>query len=448
MSERASERRHLLIRMESGQFDDAPQDQDLHDILPNQLNLNEAEAEAEVAAVNPVPNDREAHPDNENEYEYEYEDEDDDYYYDDVSGKIHHSGGPNANRQQPQPPQPQGGQALSKFQPADKVFKRYNNKINVDAYTGPSLNPVEEQVVRKNEKERYRVKDKADRATIEQVLDPRTRMILFKLLNQGVIDTINGCISTGKEANVYHCTNKEGLDRAIKVYKTSILVFKDREKYVNGEYRFRQGYGKKNPRKMVKTWAEKEMRNLTRLYNAGLRCPKPLLLRSHVLLMSFLGTDGWNAPRLQDVEISESKARELYYDLMLDVRKLFHTCKLVHGDLSEYNILLHDGKAYLIDVSQSVEHDHPHALEFLRKDLNNLKEFFRRKNVAVLSLRESFDFVVDPNIEDNEVEDLLGQLSEKASGKTVEEREQEEDELFKQIYIPRRLDEVSSVKQP
>ena len=89
-------------------------------------------------------------------------------------------------------------------------------------------------------------------------------------------------------------------------------MFKDRDKYVTGEFRFRQGYGKKNPRKMVRTWAEKEMRNLSRLYAAGLTCPKPILLRSHVLLMEFLGTDGWPAPRLKDVELSQSKSRELY----------------------------------------------------------------------------------------------------------------------------------------
>nr|CAD7414912.1 unnamed protein product [Timema cristinae] len=68
-------------------------------------------------------------------------------------------------------------------------------------------------------------------------MDPRTRMILFKLLNRGTIASINGCISTGKEANVYHATSKSGEDRAIKIYKTSILIFKDRDKYVSGEFR-------------------------------------------------------------------------------------------------------------------------------------------------------------------------------------------------------------------
>ena len=105
---------------------------------------------------------------------------------------------------------------------------------------------------------KIRSKDKSDRATAEQVLDPRTRMILFKLLNRRYISEINGCVSTGKEANVYFASSPEG-DCAIKVYKTSILVFKDRDKYFTGEFRFRHGYARRNPRKMVRLWAEKEM---------------------------------------------------------------------------------------------------------------------------------------------------------------------------------------------
>ena len=57
--------------------------------------------------------------------------------------------------------------------------------------------------------------------------------------------------------------------------------------------------------------------------------------------MEFLGSDGWPSPRLRDVEVGESKSRELYWDLCLDVRRIYHDCKLVHGDLSEFNILYH-----------------------------------------------------------------------------------------------------------
>ena len=93
-------------------------------------------------------------------------------------------------------------------------------------------------------------------------------------------------------------------EMAIKIYKTSILVFKDRDRYVTGEFRFRRGYNKKNPRKMVKVWAEKEMRNLIRIRSAGVRCPTPLFLRQHVLGMTFIGKKGWPAPRLKDAQLT------------------------------------------------------------------------------------------------------------------------------------------------
>ena len=356
---------------------------------------------------------------------------------------------------------PQGASTkLSHYQPAEKMLKKYTGKIHMG------------EVVMGGESG-GRVRDKADRATVEQVMDPRTRMILFKLLNRGFIQEINGCISTGrlkeqhfkqhfqnhnlagKEANVYHCTGRGGEDgkdeeedslphhRAIKIYKTSILVFKDRDKYVSGEFRFRQGYGRKNPRKMVQTWAEKEMRNLVRLHGAGVPSPKPLLLRSHVLLMEFLGRDGWPAPRLKDAALSESKARELYRSVLVSVRRMYHQCKLVHGDLSEYNMLYHQGDAFIIDVSQSVEHDHPHALEFLRKDLHNVTEFFRKLGVAVLGLRELFDWVVDAR---ENWEERLDALAELAAGRTEEERDAQavvDEEVFKQVFIPRNLADVA-----
>jgi serine/threonine-protein kinase RIO1 len=119
------------------------------------------------------------------------------------------------------------------------------------------------------------------------------------MLNRGVFSEIHGCVSTGKEANVYHAATADGQHLAIKVYKTSILVFKDRDRYVTGDYRFRTGYCRSNPRKMVKTWAEKEMRNLARLRAAGVPAPAPLMLRLHVLVMEFIGDNGVAAPRLK-----------------------------------------------------------------------------------------------------------------------------------------------------
>lgn len=336
---------------------------------------------------------------------------------------------------------------ISTFQPTEKLFKKYINKINVDSYEPMSRNTEKfmNQNDRKLDNERIRVKDKHDRATAEQVMDPRTKMILFKLLNRGIINEINGCISTGKEANVYHATSKDGRDFAVKIFKTSILVFKDRDKYVSGEFRFRNGYCRSNPRKMVRTWAEKEMRNLVRMYNAKLPVPEPIILRSHVLVMTFMGEGGWPSPKLKDVEISQSTARLLYRDCITMMWKMYNICKLVHADLSEFNLLYDKGNLVVIDVSQSVEHDHPHAYEFLRKDCTNVSDFFRKKGVATLTVKELFDFITDSSINENNLEECLEKLSEITASRNFDEmtaQEQIEEEAFKNIYIPKTLTEV------
>ncbi|KAH9936381.1 RIO1 family-domain-containing protein [Fomitopsis serialis] len=370
-------------------------------------------------------------------------------------------------------------------------------------------------VNRKGPSSTANMKDKSDRATSEQVLDPRTRIILFKMIGRGLLYEVNGCVSTGKEANVYHAVTPERRHLALKIYKTSILVFKDRDKYVTGEYRFRRGYSRHNPRKMVRVWAEKEMRNLKRLVTAGIRCPEPVEVRENVLVMGFVGDrEGWASPRLKDAEIPESVIPELYVELLLMTRKMFVECKLVHADLSEYNILYHvedttplptqapphaasnpadppppsseasaetvhtqnenteptrganadttapQGHLYIIDVSQSVEHDHPHAFDFLRADLRNVEDFFAKRGVPAVGLRRAFEFVTRESlVPPGSAEDPAAVLrrwmeepdqapadadGEERSGDEGQSRADaaQEDAVFMRSYIPRTLNEV------
>ncbi|KAK9538267.1 hypothetical protein VZT92_003452 [Zoarces viviparus] len=380
------------------------------------------------------------------------EEEDDEDYDEDEEWAWRSSGGDltkrynrttvscQSNRQNP-------SNMMLRSTPSDKALRKYEHKINLDKlnYADSVINKVT-TMQKQKQANTYRVKDKSDRATVEQVLDPRTRMILFKMLSRGIICEINGCISTGKEANVYHAITSAGESRAIKIYKTSILLFKDRDKYVSGEFRFRHGYCKGNPRKMVRTWAEKEMRNLIRLQTAGIPSPEPKLLRSHVLLMSFIGNDNMPAPLLKNAALSESKARELYLQVLQNMRTMFQDARLVHADLSEFNMLYHNGEAYIIDVSQSVEHDHPHALEFLRKDCSNVNEFFVKRGVAVMTVRELFDFITDPSITCHNMDQYLEKVMVIAAERTSEQRSDQDrvdEEVFKKAYIPRTLTEVS-----
>lgn len=304
-----------------------------------------------------------------------------------------------------------------------------------------------------------RDKDKADRATSELVLDQRTRMILLQMINRGVVSEIHGAISTGKEANVYGAVlhpddGSEPAQKAIKIYKTAILVFKDRERYITGEHRFKGGSEKGNNRKMVKLWAEKEFRNLRRIHSAGIPCPEPISLKLHVLVMDFLGDKkGWAYPRLRDAQVSgDDEWRDLYIQLLGLMRRMYQVCRLVHADLSEYNILYHDQTLYIIDVSQSVEHDHPRSLEFLRMDIKNVGDFFRRKGVDTLADRTVFDFVIESRgpVEGAEMKntvELLYQTRPVVGDDDQAAAEQEVDnEVFRNQYIPQTLEQVYDIE--
>uniref|UniRef100_A0A8C7EUT2 Serine/threonine-protein kinase RIO1 n=2 Tax=Neovison vison TaxID=452646 RepID=A0A8C7EUT2_NEOVI len=441
-------RRLLMSRVVPGQFDDA----DASDSESIDLKTSREQDGVLFEDLHSVSEKMgEGEMEEEEEEEEEASDDDDDWDWDDGVGRFTKScisnarSNPQANRQT------SNCNSAKMSTPADKVLRKFENKINLDKLnvTDSVINKVTEKS-RQKEADMYRIKDKADRATVEQVLDPRTRMILFKMLTRGIISEINGCISTGKEANVYHASTANGESRAIKIYKTSILVFKDRDKYVSGEFRFRHGYCKGNPRKMVKTWAEKEMRNLIRLTTAQIPCPEPILLRSHVLVMGFIGKDDMPAPLLKNVQLSESKARELYLQLIQYMRRMYQDARLVHADLSEFNMLYHSGGVYIIDVSQSVEHDHPHALEFLRKDCANVNDFFLKHSVAVMTVRELFEFVTDPSITHENMDAYLSKAMEIASQRTKEERSSQEhvdEEVFKRAYIPRTLNEVKNYER-
>ncbi|KUI59286.1 Serine/threonine-protein kinase rio1 [Cytospora mali] len=304
-----------------------------------------------------------------------------------------------------------------------------------------------------------RDKDKADRATNELVLDQRTRMILLQMINRGVVSEIHGAISTGKEANVYGAVlhpddGSEPVQRAIKIYKTAILVFKDRERYITGEHRFKGGSEKGNNRKMVKLWAEKEFRNLRRIYTAGIACPEPLSLKLHVMVMSFLGDNkGWAYPKLRDASVtSDDEWRDLYIQLLGIMRRMYQVCKLVHADLSEYNILYYNRRLYMIDVSQSVEHDHPRSLEFLRMDIKNVGDFFRRQGVDLLPDRTVFNFIIAPSgpVEEADMKESIEHLYEARPNVAEDDQAladvEVDNEVFRNQYIPQTLEQVYDIE--
>ena len=95
------------------------------------------------------------------------------------------------------------------------------------------------------------------------------------------------------------------------------------------------------------------------------------------------------------------------------------TCLVILGALVQ-------GELFLIDVSQAVDLDHPRALDFLREDSQHVNAFFRRAGIAVLNTRELFDFIVDPNINDANIDEALRELQVKADTRPLGSKDEDE----------------------
>jgi RIO kinase 1 len=226
-----------------------------------------------------------------------------------------------------------------------------------------------------------------ERATIEEVFDQSTRMVLFRFLSKGILNEVNGVVSAGKEARVYWGKTKEGKELAVKIYLTSSAEFKKgMMMYIEGDYRFKNV--KHDTRSLIFTWAQKEYRNLQEAARAKIRVPTPIALESNVLIMEFLGKDGVSAPTLK--EQPPDDPIKTYKLLLTYMKRLYQKAELVHGDLSEYNLITWKGKLVMFDMSQSVPTSHPLAQFLLNRDITNVNRFFSRIGVKVLSNEEVY----------------------------------------------------------
>ena len=234
--------------------------------------------------------------------------------------------------------------------------------------------------------------------TSEMGLDQKTRLLLYKLVNTSMIlESIDGIISKGKEAVVLHGlgnVHNENMEIpkevAVKIFSTTLNEFKQRDRYIKDDFRFR-GHVKQNNRNIIQLWTEKEFHNLHRLKRSGIKCPTPIVFRKNVLVMEYIG-DGHEKPakKLKDVLLSKAEMITAYDEVVEIMKKMYENARLVHADFSEYNILYHEGEIVVIDLAQAVEPYHPSAFEFLMRDCGNITNFFERNQVPVKTKEELF----------------------------------------------------------
>lgn len=216
---------------------------------------------------------------------------------------------------------------------------------------------------------------------------------LRPLIDDGLIDDIICQLKSGKEAQVYMVRCGESV-RCAKVYKeANKRSFKQAVKYQEGRtgrnsrrtraMQKRTNYGQKESEE---AWLCAEVDALHRLAAAGVRAPKPYDFIDGVLLMELItDSDGHAAPRLSDISFSHELA-VLYHDRLINEVVRMLCAGLVHGDLSEFNVLVDENGPVIIDLPQAVNAaGNNSARMMLERDINNMRAYFGRYAPELLS---------------------------------------------------------------
>jgi len=230
------------------------------------------------------------------------------------------------------------------------------------------------------------------KAVIESVLDERTQEILRKLLVNGPLEHITGIISAGKEAHVYLAYDQNHKEVAVKIYKIDVNTSKWMRNYIIGDPRFKKV--PHNISKIIFLWASKEYKNLKRAHRVGLAVPKPILIKNNVLIMEYIGFGSIPAPKLKDIK-KPMKLDILFDEILTFIKELYQKARLVHGDLSEFNILYHNQKPIIIDISQAVDIQHPKAEIYLVRDIKNIFNYFGKQGINLPDPKSFYYEVID-----------------------------------------------------
>jgi RIO kinase 1 len=221
----------------------------------------------------------------------------------------------------------------------------------------------------------------------------KTPARLQALVAEGLIDSVVRQLKSGKEADVY--VVRCGDDTcAAKVYKEAqqrsfrqAVDYTENRKVRNSRQARAMAKGTAFGRKQQEAaWQSAEVDALYRLAAAGVRVPLPGNFHEGVLLMELVvDAQGDAAPRLNDLHFSEAEAREHHATLVGEVVRML-CAGVIHGDLSEFNILLAADGPVIIDLPQAVDAaGNNHAARMLLRDVDNLRRFFGQHAPALLS---------------------------------------------------------------
>jgi RIO kinase 1 len=218
-------------------------------------------------------------------------------------------------------------------------------------------------------------KDADQRKVMEEVFDRVTLLAVEELISRKDLGDLKGVVNSGKEARVYYGVGVDGRPVAVKIYMTATSEFRKRLGYIAGDRRFANVPS--NSRGVIYLWTRKEFKNLQLAETAGIRVPKPLAFYRNIIVMEYIGTPPGRAPTFAESDVDEED-----YDWTFEtIARLHRKAKLVHADLSEYNIFKLGSERVLFDMGSAVLLSHPQADEYLKRDILNMVRFFRKRGI-------------------------------------------------------------------
>ncbi|MBN2881470.1 serine protein kinase RIO [Candidatus Woesearchaeota archaeon] len=215
--------------------------------------------------------------------------------------------------------------------------------------------------------------------TYQNVFDDFTLRNIFRLESQGHFVELESTVSMGKEANTFSARCLDGTYVIIKIYRLETCDFNRLYDYIKYDPRY-QGL-RRQRRKIIFAWCQREYRNLLKLREAGVRVPKPIAFLNNVLVMEQIDDGKEVAPKLKDSYIDNpQEMTDKIINLMI---MMYQKAGLIHGDLSAYNILNMNQEPVIIDVSQSMPLDAQTSADLLARDIKNMIIFFKKLGIVV-----------------------------------------------------------------
>lgn len=210
--------------------------------------------------------------------------------------------------------------------------------------------------------------------TVKGVFDEFTNRTLFELKSRNIFDELISPLSIGKESNVFIA--KKGRKRVIvKIYRMQNTNFMKMYDYIRKDPRYE--FLRKHRRQIILAWAQREYKNLLKCEKGGVKSPKALGWRNHIIVEEMVGEP---APPLKDLD--PENPEKFFLEVVKQMKKMYEL-GLIHGDLSSFNILNDNDEPVLIDFSQATLVRTPNSEELLERDVKNVVNYFRKKGVKI-----------------------------------------------------------------